>query len=201
MVLVNDLDPVPGFTNRHTAIRAPEMFDHAILSDPETPLRTRIFLRLRNSLPFLFEISGREHPGWLLFGLAGVNAGFFRHCRVAGTVFFWRCPLVILVKDSKLLAALTKHEAVVGGPDILIYAILAKRKKVSCSFCTVMPEEIFWSVEGSHLPGRNRYSRQRPAPDRVALCTRKLLQARLSYIVTGDPLKAEATWRLWDGSS
>src|SRR6266446_9341832 len=35
MILVNDMDLVPGFTNRHTAIRAPEMFDHAILSDPE----------------------------------------------------------------------------------------------------------------------------------------------------------------------
>jgi hypothetical protein len=38
MILVNELDLVPGFTNRYTAIRAPEMFDHAILSDPEIPL-------------------------------------------------------------------------------------------------------------------------------------------------------------------
>ena len=80
-------------------------------------------------LLFLLQIPGREHPAWLLFGLAGVNAGFFRRCRVASNVFFWRCPLVIVVKDPKLLAALTKHEAAVGGPDILIYAILAERKK------------------------------------------------------------------------
>src|SRR5271165_2857072 len=118
MILVNDLDLVPGFTNRHTAILGPEMFDHAIFADLEIPLRTRIFLGLRNSLLFFLQIPGREHPPWLLFGLAGVNAGFF-----------WRCPLVILVKDPKLLAALTKHEAAVGGPDILIYAILAERKK------------------------------------------------------------------------
>src|SRR5580704_14975603 len=75
------------------------------------------------------QIPGREHPAWLLFGLAGVDAGFFRRCRLASNVFFWRCPLVIVVKDPKLLAALTKHEAAVGGPDILIYAILAERKK------------------------------------------------------------------------
>src|ERR1700752_2495998 len=129
MILVQDLDLVPGFTNRHTAIRAPEMFDHAIFADPEIPLRTRIFLGLRNRLQFLLQIPGREHPAWLLFGLAGVNAGFFRRCRVAGDVFFWRCPLVILVKDSKFLAALTKHEAAVRGPDMLNYAILAERKK------------------------------------------------------------------------
>src|SRR6266478_272136 len=129
MILVQDLDLVPGFTNRHMTILGPEMFDHAIFADLEIPLRTRIFLRLRNSLLFLLHIPGREHPPWLLFGLAGVNAGFFRRCRVASNVFFWRCPLVILVKDPKLLAAITKHEAAVGGPDILIYAILAERKK------------------------------------------------------------------------
>src|SRR6266403_1681252 len=129
MILVNDLDLVPGFTNCHTAIRAPEMFDHAIFADAEIPLRTRIFLGLRNRLQFLLQIPGRKHPAWLLFGLAGVNAGFFRRCRVASNVFFWRCPLVILVKDSKLLAALTKHEAAVGAPDIFIYAIVAERKE------------------------------------------------------------------------
>src|SRR6266404_7589456 len=129
MILVQDLDLVPSFTNCHTAVRAPEMLNHAIFADLEIPLRTRIFLGLRNRLLFLFEIPGREHPPWLLFGLAGVNAGFFRRCRVASNVFFWRCPLVILVKDPKLLAAITKHEAAVGGPDILIHAILAERKK------------------------------------------------------------------------
>src|SRR6266403_2215481 len=129
MILVNDLDLVPGFANRHTTILGPEMFDHAILSDPEIPLRTRIFLRLRNRLLFFLQISGREHPAWLLFGLAGVNAGFLRRCRVASDVFFWRCPLVILIKDPKLFAAITNHETAVGCPDILIYAILAERKK------------------------------------------------------------------------
>src|SRR5262249_48820313 len=136
MILVNDLDLVPGFTNRHTAIRAPEMFDHAILSDPEIPLRTRIFLGLRNRLLFLLQIPGREHPDRLLFGIAQINAGFLRRCRVASDVFFWRCPLVILVKDSRLLASFTRHEAAVRGPDMLHYAILAEReKKISCSFC------------------------------------------------------------------
>src|SRR6266446_10682748 len=129
MILVNDLDLVPGFTNRDTTIRAPEMFDHASFADPEIPLRTRIFLGLRNRLLFLLQIPGREHPAWLLFGIARVNVGFLRRCRVASDVFFWRCPFVILVKDPKLLAAITKHEAAVGGPDILIYAILAERKK------------------------------------------------------------------------
>src|SRR6266481_1868588 len=129
MILVQDLDLVPGFTNCHTAIRAPEMFDHAIFTDLEIPLRTRIFLGLRNSLLFFLRIPGREHPTWLLFGLAGVNAGFFQRCRVASDVFFWRCPLVILVKDPKLLAAVTNHETAVGCPDILNYAILAERKK------------------------------------------------------------------------
>ena len=90
---------------------------------------------MRNRLLFLFEIPGREHPAWLLFGLAGVNAGFFRRCRVASNVFFWRCPLVILVKDPKLCAVITNHEAAVGGPDILNYAILtgltgSKRAKI-----------------------------------------------------------------------
>src|SRR6266481_8530036 len=103
MILVQDLDLVPSFTNCHTAILGPEMFDHAIFTDAKIPLRTRIFLRLRNSLLFLLQIPGREHPAWLLFGLAGVDAGFFRRCRVASNVFFWRCPLVILVKDSKFL--------------------------------------------------------------------------------------------------
>jgi hypothetical protein len=55
---------------------------------------------------------------------------------------------VILVKDPKLLAALTKHEAAVAGPDILIYAILAERKKVSCSFC---PCRLFFLVELEQL--------------------------------------------------
>src|SRR6266404_7461991 len=127
MILVQDLDLVPGFTNRHTAIRAPEMFDHAIFADLEIPLRTRIFVDRRNRLLFLLQIPGREHPPWLLFGLAGVNVGFFWRCHVASNIFFWRCPLVILVKDPKLLAALTKHEAAVGSPYILIYAILAER--------------------------------------------------------------------------
>src|SRR5260370_18177382 len=128
-MLVQDLDLVPSFTNWHTAMRAAEMFDHAIFADAEIPLRTRIFLGLRNRLLFLLQSPGREHPAWLLFGIARVNAGFLRRCRVASDVFFWRCPLVILVKDPKLLDALTKHEAAVGGPDILIYAILAERKK------------------------------------------------------------------------
>src|SRR6266403_1139062 len=102
MILVQDLDLVPGFTNRHTAIRAPEMFDHVIFADLEIPLT--ICVHGWNNGLFLLPRSGREHPPWLLFGLAGVNAGFFR-----------RCPLVILVKDPKLLAALTKHEAAAGG--------------------------------------------------------------------------------------
>src|SRR6266436_9117864 len=74
MIPVNDLDLVPGFTNRHTAIRAPEMFNHAILSDPEIPLRTRIFLRLRNRLQFFLQIPGREHPAWLFVVLVVVYA-------------------------------------------------------------------------------------------------------------------------------
>src|SRR5271165_6055541 len=129
MVLVEDLDLIAGFTDRHTPILTPEMLNHAIFADLEIPLRTRIFLGLRNSLLFFLQIPRREHPAWLFFDLAGVNAGFFRRCRVASNIFFWRCPLAILVKDSKLLAALTKHEAAVGAPDILIYAILAERKK------------------------------------------------------------------------
>src|SRR5260370_29060084 len=122
MILVQDLDLVPSFTNCHTAIRAPEMFDHAIFADAEIPLRTRIFLGLRNRLLFLLQIPGREHPAWLLFGLAGVNAGFFRRCRVASNLFYWRCTLVILGQDPKLLAALTKREAAVCGPDMRVYA-------------------------------------------------------------------------------
>ena len=71
MILVQDMDLVPGFTNRHTAILGPEMFDHAIFADLEIPLRTRIFLGLRNRLPFLFEIPGREHRG---FGNIGTKS-------------------------------------------------------------------------------------------------------------------------------
>jgi hypothetical protein len=95
MILVKDLDLVPGFTNRHTVIFGPEMFDHAIFADPEIP--PTIFVDRGNRLLSLLQIPGREHPTWLLFGLAGVNAGFFRRCRVANNVFFWRYPLVILV--------------------------------------------------------------------------------------------------------
>jgi hypothetical protein len=108
------LDCVYLLLNCHTAVFGPEMFNHAILSNPEIPLRTRIFLRLRDRLLFLLQIPGREHPA-----RPGGDGGFFRRCRVARNVFFWRCPLVILVKDPKLLAALTKHEAALGGPDIL----------------------------------------------------------------------------------
>src|SRR6266404_7987099 len=129
MILVQDLDLVADFTNCHTAVRAPEMLNHAIFTDAKIPLRTRIFLDRRNRLQFLLQIPGREHPAWLLFGIARVNAGFLRRCRVASDVFFWRCPLVILVKDPKLLASFTNHEAAVGGPDKLIYAILAEREK------------------------------------------------------------------------
>ena len=53
-----------------------------------------------------------------MFGLTGVDAGFFR-----------RCSMVILVKDPRLIVALTKHEAALGGPEVLIYAIFAERKK------------------------------------------------------------------------
>src|SRR6266403_1472515 len=142
MILVQDLDLVPGFTNRHTTILGPEMFDHAIFADAEIPLRTRIFLRLRNRLLFLLQIPGREHPPRLLFGIARVNAGFFRRCRVASNVFFWRCPLVILVKDPKLLAAITNHETAVGCPDISLG---------SWSSCLRMYSQIFLvsSVRGS----------------------------------------------------
>jgi hypothetical protein len=35
-----------------------------LLSDPEIPLRTRIFLNLGNRLLFLLQIPGREHPTW-----------------------------------------------------------------------------------------------------------------------------------------
>src|SRR5438132_9482948 len=129
MILVKDLDLVPGFTDHYAAILSAKMLNHAILSDPEIPLRTRIFLGLRNRLLFLLQIPGREHPAWLLFGIARVNAGFLRRCRVASDVFFWRCPLVILVKDSMLLASFTNHEAAVRGPDMLNYAILAEREK------------------------------------------------------------------------
>src|SRR5215471_7749659 len=59
--------------------------------------------------------------------MARVNAGFLRRRRVASDVFFWCCPLVILVK--RLLASFTNHEAPVGGPDMLNYAILAEREK------------------------------------------------------------------------
>src|ERR1700760_3999391 len=124
VILVKDLDLIAGFTDRHTPILSPEMLKHAIFPDPKIPLRTRIFLDRRNRLLFLLQIPGREYPTWLLFGLAGVDTGFFRRC-----VFFWRCSLVILVKDPKLLAVLTKHEAAVGSPDIFIYAILAEREK------------------------------------------------------------------------
>src|SRR5260370_29817058 len=36
---------------------------------------------------------------------------------------------VIPVKDSRLLASFTNHEAAVRGPDMLNYAILAEREK------------------------------------------------------------------------
>ena len=36
MILVKDLDLIADFTDRHTTIRAPEMFDHAILADPKS---------------------------------------------------------------------------------------------------------------------------------------------------------------------
>src|SRR6266404_87018 len=74
MILVQDLDLVPGFTNCHTAIRAPEMFDHAIFADLEIPLRTRIFLDRRNRLLFLLQIPGRDHPAWLFVVLVVVYA-------------------------------------------------------------------------------------------------------------------------------
>src|SRR6266446_1556160 len=74
MILVNDLDLIAGFTNRHTAIRAPEMFDHASFADAKIPLRTRIFLGLRNRLLFLLQIPGREHPAWLFVVLVVVYA-------------------------------------------------------------------------------------------------------------------------------
>src|SRR6266436_3909237 len=72
MILVQDLDLVPSFTNCHTAIRAPEMFDHAIFADAEIPLRTRIFLGLRNRLLFLLQIPGRQHQGCLCLVLVVV---------------------------------------------------------------------------------------------------------------------------------
>src|SRR6266404_6748808 len=74
MILVQDLDLVPGFTNRHTAIRAPEMFDHAIFADLEIPLRTRIFVDRRNRLLFLLQTPGREHTAWLFVVLVVVYA-------------------------------------------------------------------------------------------------------------------------------
>src|SRR5438105_12202151 len=75
MILVQDLDLVPGFTNRHTAILGPEMFYHAIFADAKIPLRTRIFLGLRNRLLFLLQIPGREHPAYLFVVLVVVYAG------------------------------------------------------------------------------------------------------------------------------
>src|SRR6266478_7198387 len=74
MILVQDLDLVPGFTNRHTTILGPEMFDHAIFADAKIPLRTRIFLDRRNRLLFLLQIPGREHPAWLFVVLVVVYA-------------------------------------------------------------------------------------------------------------------------------
>src|SRR6266404_5697094 len=74
MILVNDLDLVPGFTNRHTTILGPEMFDHAILFDPEIPLRTRIFVDWWKSLLFFLQIPGRDHPACLFVVLVVVYA-------------------------------------------------------------------------------------------------------------------------------
>ena len=128
MILVKDLDLITGFTDRHTAILSPEMLNHAIFADPKIPLRTRILVDRWNSLLFFCGFRTRA-PSLALVRPRRSQRGFFRRCRVASNVFFWRCSLVILVKDPKLLAALTKHEAAVGGPDILIHAILAERKK------------------------------------------------------------------------
>src|SRR6266403_689231 len=75
MILVNDLDLVPGFTNRHTTILGPEMFDHAVLSDPKIPLRTRIFVDWWKSLLFFLQIPGRQRPGCLCFVLVVVVGG------------------------------------------------------------------------------------------------------------------------------
>src|SRR5258708_13680760 len=146
MTLLNDLDLVPGFTNRHTTILGPEMFDHAIFADAEIPLRTRIFLRLRNRLLFLLQIPGREHPTRLLFGLAGVNAGFFRRCRVASNVFFWRCSLVIVVKTRSFSPPSRSTKRPSAARTYSFTPFLPREKKVSCSFCTVTPEKIFRSA-------------------------------------------------------
>src|SRR5271165_4622528 len=74
MILVKDLDLVPGFTNSHTTILGPEMFDHAIFADAQIPLGTRIFLDRRNRLLFLLQIPGREYPAWLFAVLVVVYA-------------------------------------------------------------------------------------------------------------------------------
>src|SRR4029077_7892484 len=74
MILLKDLDLVAGFTNRHTAIRAPQMLNHAIVADSEIPLRTRIFVDRRNRLLFLLQIPGRQHPAWLFVVLLVVYA-------------------------------------------------------------------------------------------------------------------------------
>src|SRR5260370_41876298 len=63
-ILLKDLDLVPGFTNRHTTILGPEMFDHAIFENPEIP--PTIFVDRRNGLLFLLQVSRRERPAWLL---------------------------------------------------------------------------------------------------------------------------------------
>src|SRR5208283_497208 len=125
MILVKDLDLVAGLANRHAPVLGPEMLKHASFENPEIP--TTIFVDWWKRLLLLLQVCRREHATWLLFGLAGVNAGFFRRCRVANNVFFWRYPLMILVE--MLLAGLTTHEVAVGGPDMLIYAILAEGKK------------------------------------------------------------------------
>ena len=50
VILVKDLDLIAGFTDRHTAILSPEMFNHAIFPDPKIPLRTRILVDRWNGL-------------------------------------------------------------------------------------------------------------------------------------------------------
>src|SRR5260370_41706426 len=105
MTLVKDLDLVPCFTNRHTTILGPKVFDHASFADLEIPLRTRIFLDRRNRLLFLLQIPGRDHPAWLFVVLVVVYAG--RNILVIS----WSRVGAQFPKDQR-----SRHGALLDGP-------------------------------------------------------------------------------------
>src|SRR6266404_4014024 len=109
MILVNDLDLVPGLTNRHTTILGPEMFDHAIFADAKIPLRTRIFVDWWKSLLFFLQIPGRQHPGCLCFVVVAGSVHTRRNILVISSHF------IFPVKGSIVLLLSTWDRRLVRG--------------------------------------------------------------------------------------